>query len=259
MRKTWLKGQDMKGWTIFVHSLRMVLRNWMQALRIGLLPVIIATAALSLLVGGTGWEMMNTPGGGMPMPEDGAGFTMAFLPAWIVIMVAMIWIVVNWHRFVLLEEYPRGWLPPFPVSLILGYFGRILMLVVIAVVLSIPLGILVAAMGQAAMILLPIFWVIIMVGFYRVSVILPAGAVGKPMTLGQAWTATQGASGVILTFALILFAANFVLQLGVAAIMAVSVLLGGLVSIAFSLVMGLVGVSILTTLYGHYVEGREID
>lgn len=42
----------MKGWDIFSHSARLVLRNWKEALQIGLLPIVLVIAVGILLLGG---------------------------------------------------------------------------------------------------------------------------------------------------------------------------------------------------------------
>jgi hypothetical protein len=92
----------------------------------------------------------------------------------------------------------------------------------------------------------------------RLALILPAAAVGRPMTLGESWRYTARASGAIFVAIVILSAlsigAGFVLDL---------LLPGGLVRTVFDVVVTwislMVGVSVMTTLYGHLVERRAID
>ena len=95
--------------------------------------------------------------------------------------------------------------------------------------------------------------------FFRLGVMLPAAAMGEKLTLSEAWTATKGESSTILTFALIVVGASIVIQLpswfndNPASV----------VNVVYSLVVNwfatIIGISVLTTLYGHFVEKRPID
>lgn len=257
----------MKGLEIFSHSARLVLRNWKEALQIGLLPFVIVFVAGALLLGGSMFSMAQMGGPDM-MGDDVAamaGFGVRFFLMWILAMFIILTVIVNWHRFVLLEEYPSGWVPPFRMGLALGYFGRIIMLVLLAVVAMLPVmfvaTMLDAATGGSGMmvgLLTILVGIFLGIAFYRVAAILPAGAIGKPITLQEAWEATRGATGTIVTLVLVLFAANLVVQLVVAVLMVVFVPLGILAYMAATVFLGLVSVSVLTTFYGHYIEGRPI-
>lgn len=257
----------MKGWDIFSHSARLVLRNWKEALQIGLLPIVLVIAVGVLILGGD-FISMATQGGPDMMADDigaMAGFGIKFFLVWIFALFFMLTVVVNWHRFVLLEEYPSGWVPPFQLGLALGYFGRILMLVLLAMVIILPLGFVGAMLdggtgGEGVFTGLIILFASLFLGiaFYRVAAILPAGAIGQPITIGRAWEATQGATGTIVVLVLVLFAVNLCLQLVVAVLSLVFAPLAALAAIAAGVFMGLVSVSVLTTFYGHYIEGRAI-
>jgi hypothetical protein len=239
-----------------------VLRNWKEALQIGLLPIVLVIAVGILLLGGEFWSI--TAQGGPDVLDDdfgaAAGLGVSVALVWIFGMFIMLSVIVNWHRFVLLEQYPAGWVPPFHLGLALGYFGRILMLVLLAMLIVLPLGLLGAALdgraggaGAFSAIMILIAIVFLSIAFYRVAAILPAGAIGKPVSLRQAWEATQGATGTIVVLVLVLLIANLVLQLAVAALMLVFVPLGLLASVAAGVFWGLVSVSVLTTFYGHYI------
>ena len=117
----------MKSWSIFAHSFGMVFRNLKQALQIGLVPVVIAFvgvfAALSY-IGVSVSVLQDEQALGLLI----ANSWMVFFATWVFVMIMMLWIVTSWHRFVLLEEYPQGWVPPFRFDRILSYIGHALML-----------------------------------------------------------------------------------------------------------------------------------
>ncbi|MGH1412473.1 MAG: hypothetical protein ACRBB0_03210 [Pelagimonas sp.] len=254
----------MKGWLIFKHAFGMVLRNWQEAIKIGLLPVLLVIATGFIVLRSTAWELLS---GVNPQDMENVfaqpQFFTGIVVVWLMAMLCMLWIVVNWHRFVLLEEFPVGWVPPLRFGHVLGYLGRIILLVLLAMCMMIPVGLVASflmqalpALGIIAFVVAYLFLAILM---YRVIAILPAGAVGKPIKIGQAFEATKGANGDIFVLLLVSFGANILLQLVIVALSAVSPILGGLVSIPISLALALVNVSVLTTFYGHYIEGRPLD
>ena len=57
--------------------------------------------------------------------------------------IITLWVAVTWHRYVLLEEAPNGWLPRWNKSANLSYFYQILKLVLISLVLGMVMGVLI--------------------------------------------------------------------------------------------------------------------
>lgn len=253
----------MKGWLIFKHAFGMVLRNWREALQIGLLPVLLVVAFGVVILGSAAVELFKGVN-----PEDmdyvysQPQMVSGALVVWLVAVMSMLWIVVNWHRFVLLEEFPTGWVPPFRIGPVLGYLGRVILLGLLALLLMIPVG-----MVAAMLMVIPVLGVIafgaayvfLAIAIYRVIVILPACAVEKPISLGAAFNATKGANFDIFILMIVSFGANILLQLVILAFVAIFPPLGVLVSIPVALALALVNVSVLTTFYGHYIEGRPIE
>ena len=206
-------------------------------------------------------EMMEFQGTSIPMASPGS--LLATFLLGLVAIVASLWIAVAWHRFALTGEHANGWVPTFRGPQIMAYLGRsilIAVLVILAVmVATIPIGLI--AIG------LPVFagaMSLMLVGlaaylFFRLGVMLPAAAMGEKLTLSEAWTATKGESSTILTLALIVVGASIVIQLpswfndNPASV----------VNVVYSLVVNwfatIIGISVLTTLYGHFVEKRPID
>ncbi|WP_146584481.1 hypothetical protein [Puniceibacterium confluentis] len=250
----------MKGWQIFTHSVRLVFTNLDQALRVSIvLYLVLAASQIATYLNPP--EMVEMDG--MDMPLMSPGYMSQNLIFAILAIVASLWIAVAWHRFVLAEEYPEGWIPRWHGAHMLGYLGRSILLglvVTIGVtVAAIPFG-LIASGLPPLMMLLP--FVLVGLGsflFFRLGVMLPGAALGRKITFAEAWTATRGESGTILTLALLVVGASFLIQL--------PTMLSGnphsLISLIYGLVVNwfatIIGISVLTTLYGHFIENRPID
>ncbi len=250
----------MKGWQIFTHSVRLVFTNLHHALRVSLvLYIVLAAGQIASYLN----PPMMTEFDGIEMPEMSGAYAIQSLILGILAIIASLWIAVAWHRFVLAEEYPKGWLPRWHGSDMLGYLGRSILLglvVMIGVaVASLPFGLIAAGLPGLAL-LLPF----VMVGFgaylfFRLGVMLPGAALGRKITFSEAWTATKGESATILMLSALVVGASFLLQL--------PTMLSGDPNSIISLIYGLVvnwfatiiGISVLTTLYGHFIENRPID
>jgi hypothetical protein len=89
----------------------------------------------------------------------------------------------------------------------------------------------------------------------RFGIVLPATAVGRPMGFGEAWRATSPYGNAILGSAVILVLINIGISL-VGAILPAP--LAVLLTVAANWVILMVGISILTTLYGVIVERRTL-
>jgi hypothetical protein len=266
----------MMGWQIVRHSFVLLFRNLSDALKISLGPLLIGVVVALLVASATGLPpelltQVTNPALMMQISQFLTG-SAAFGLLFILIMVGFItaWVAVNWHRFVLLEEYP-GLLPALSGRPIGGYFWRVILLTLVLVVVSLPVSFIVSLflapllasgaispIGIVAMalgILLAAFlsWV-----WLRLALILPSAAVGRQMGMGESWTVTGRISGAIFQAGLILMVINGVAGYAVEAFFGASVI-GLVLGQAVTWVSLMVGVSILTTLYGHLVEDRVID
>jgi len=253
----------MKGWSIFAHSVGMVTRNLSEALKIAVVPVLIGFAAIVALASMTGLSFgsMSDPAAMDKMMRDG-GMGALFIPIIlfaVVLIIVELWIFVSWHRFILLEEYPTGWIPEFHFDRIMAYLGRGLLIGAIMVAMWILVGLAAAVLGPlgAVIAVAAVFFSVVLV--YRLVAMLPAAAIGKSLTVSQAWEATKGSTGTIIVLVIVIVVAQFLLQVVTGLSMMIFAPLGILFQVFVTLVMSLVNVSILTTFYGHYVEGREID
>ena len=173
-----------------------------------------------------------------------------------------LWVAVAWHRFVLLEER-GGSLPTFHGSRMFAYFVVIFLMMI---GLALGAGAAGAIAGIALSNITPLFVLAMLAiavatlwAFYRLSPLLPAAALGESMGVKQAWEATASISGAVLGAALLLIL--FALLCGGAAMLVwfqvnilIGVILMGVVQWAYTMV----GISVLTTIYGIAVEGRNI-
>lgn len=249
-----------KGWQIFRHSFNLVMANLDQAFRLSLVLYLVQSiyTVYSFL---NPPQMMEFEGTQVPMmsPETILPTILLGLLA----VIASLWIAVSWHRYALTGESTSGWLPSFHGSAVMGYLGRSILIGVLVVlgvmVLSIPVGIISIGLPAFAGIMS-----LILIGaaaylFFRLGVMLPAAALGEKLTLAETWDVTKGQSGTILTLALIVVGASVIIQLP-------SWLNddpSSLINVVYSLVVNwfatIIGISVLTTLYGHFVENRPID
>ncbi|MDR0808832.1 MAG: hypothetical protein LBE86_06875 [Gemmobacter sp.] len=245
----------MKAWQIFIHSVRQVFGNFNDALRISGL-IFIVQMMMVLIVAP---EIVE----GAPIKDPIA--IPGLLAVVVIGVIGSFWIAVSWHRFVLGNERGRTFVPPFHGGLIWGYFWRSLiiglMMVLIAVVIGMLATLVVVPMAKGSWVgvalLVLIMVVPVLTVFYRFGTVLPGAALGREVSLSDGWAATTGATGTIALLAMIsgaatvlLDAPNFWLPAG-----SIPALLWGVVAGWMQL---MVGVSILTTLYGHYIEKRPL-
>lgn len=250
---------------IFTHAISMVFRDLGATLRATSVGVTLVAVAVVMLIvaapdmlGGLMALDTGNADGMIDIPNIGL-----VLPAFLLMTVGYLMMVAAWHRYVLLpnERRDEGFTPS--AGIVLGYFGRSLLLGIaiglLAIPVFIPVGIIAAATGSdtvAAIAAIPLFallgWMLL-----RLSLILPACTIGHQLTFSASWQATKPLAGTIfgimILFAVLDFALNFALELVIT-----QNLVSGLISVIVSVFYALVSASILTTLYGIAIEGREV-
>jgi len=249
----------MKGVQIFMHSLHQVTGNLEGALRVSLLPYALQIAA-SLVLAGRMESLAD-------LGDAGGGIGIGILLTGIVVVVTSLWIAVAWHRFILLDERTAGLVPAFHGPLVWGYFLRSLgyaaIVVVGAMVLGAIVSLLFGGLMKGSMVLLVVVtgvfvYLPLTIAMLRLASVLPGAALGSQHDFLAGLRATEGRTGEIAVLAVIAVGARVVLVLLGVKLFASLPILG----FAWDAVMGwfvtMVGVSILTTLYGHYVEGRPL-
>jgi hypothetical protein len=254
----------MLGVQILTHAIRMILSNAGAALRISALPMLVVLA-LTLAMGGPS-AMLVEPDA--PQPAGQAG---GLLLATLLQLAATLWIAVAWHRYVLLGEAPEGYVPPFNGAAVLSYLWAGIIFSLVLIVVAIPFVLLTAVIvgpmivadqglvrGPVALVLFVLVWLPVTFVSYRISPILPSAAIGNRLPLKEAWyaTGTGGASFIVLALASVLLV--WALNVPSGLLVHVSALLAFLWAFAVQWAVTLGAASVLTTIYGHFVEKREL-
>ncbi|MGL4281106.1 MAG: hypothetical protein ACRCS0_12115 [Albidovulum sp.] len=245
----------MKGYQIFLHSVKQVFGNFGAAVRISGLLFLVQVFA-TLFFGRT--AMMSGMQDAMAMPNGGMLLLM------LVTLITSLWIAVAWHRFILRVEEPQAILPAFHGQRILAYFGYSLLILIIAAIPAAVFGYLGATIVNAlsyniltSLIAMLIVLVPVLLITLRLCAVLPAAALGEPLGIAGAWNATSGATVDFLLLAVVATVASFLVDLPMILFMGIMPLAmaWGLASAWLKM---MVSASILTTIYGHYVERRSL-
>ncbi len=246
----------MLGLKLFIHSIKLIFGNLQHALK-------ISSPLLAIWVFGGLVMIYLGPFNGVIVDD----YTEAFLfgGAFVVAVgLGTVWTAVNWHRFILLSEYPTGLMPKFPTS-VFAYFWRGFLISVALIVAMLFGSSLVGFIGYAVGNLWVSAALLLAVGalvnwsFYLISPILPATAVDRKMSLSDAWSHTEDFAGSIFIASVAMSASYWVLE---HLILWFSVGLSYWVSMACQSVFGwmylMISISILTTIYGVAVEDRDL-
>lgn len=255
----------MNGIDIFGHSVRQVFGNLSAAIRLSALLYLVqfgVTIWYTSSMPDVAFEAMN--------PEAMANIPWGtMLIFFIVLLITSLWIAVAWHRFVLLSEEPGSIIPAFRGDRMLAYFGYSLLICLIMIPVVLILGF-VTSLIVAPLLMSggPSLFGLIVVGLlvyipiivisYRLSVVLPAAALEENLGIGGAWERTRGTTGTILVLAIISAIAYYIISLPVLYIFTQGSVPSYIWTFFSQWIALMVGVSILTTLYGHYVEERPL-
>lgn len=262
---------------ILSHAIGMVTRNFGAALKVSLLPYLVyigVGALLNASIWGT-YSPSEADIERILMTEGQGRFWLFLAGVSIVSLFTLSWALVNWHRFVLLEERPSGWIPPLHAEQMKAYaIKAILMaalLVLIIFVMGLLLGFLMTVVPSIEFFLARSFGIVglfvigvLISGLYywitlRYSLALPAAAIGdKSYGLFASWRETASyfkpLYGLSFLAVLMYSLPNLLIQIGV-------MQTGGQIFV-FTLIFGYVslilGASVLTTLYGVIVEKCEL-
>ena len=250
----------MKGWQLFRQSVHAVVTHFDMVLRVSLVPYGLVAAIYALGVTYFGAHVGSLAMGYMPS----AGDWILFLIVVVVCAGLMSWAAVAWHRFILLNEVRAGWIPAWSGARVAGYLWRLVLLMLVAIMITMVGGFgvgLLAAVGGpiVAMIAGLVLSVVTLVAMYRLGIILAAGAIGDQVVMTDAWAATAGQWGAMVLLAALTTVLNLAFSLPLE-------LLGGIpaaIHAGYTLVtwwiLSVINLSLITTMYGHYIEGRALD
>ena len=276
----------MNGLTILAHSFRQVVGNLGMAIRVSgwlvLIYAIIVVALLNMvpefLQAAIDQDAEGLERAVAAMEGSGGVIFISFLAVLIFLIWSISLIAIVWHRYILLEETPRGFVPYRKGLRVFRYFwfGLLiailagLVLAILAFLSGLFLGpLLVSSMGSGAsklsagaiagtfLVGLAIGLVVLVI-YFRMALILPAVALDERLTIGQAWDKTTGHGGSIFVLALALAFVNGVVPYAITFVFGglpwVDLVLSGL----FQWFYFMLNISILSTLYGHIVQKREV-
>lgn len=244
------------------HALRMITGNLSQALRASIVPFLLLAAAFVIVLGLGGF---GDPTRFLASPAPSVFLIFVLIP---LAMFVFGWVAVTWHRYILLEEQ-TGWIPQISGRPIWPYVGTTFLWVLRVFVVAIPLMLIVGSLasGMLASGGVPIFALLIMsavnillsyIGM-RWALPLPAKAIGSEMRFSDSWKATKPLGAAIFGVVVTLLVFNMLISF-VAGLLSIVLpaIIGFILNAAASWLTGMLGISILTTLYGHIVEGRDL-
>lgn len=258
-----------RGLAIIMHAVRMLIHapaTTLQVILPGMALVLASTLGAYFLIPDTLIAMVSSD------PNDIAQIPPSHVLLLLVLGLAALFgyalMAILWHRHVLLNSPDRDQDISPPGGIIAAYLWRAIIVAFVQLLAALPILFSLAAVAAVlgagseqggpsiAFNLLAgsaFVWVAL-----RISITLPAAAMGKPMSIRQSWTVSAQLSGAALAIAALLSLFNI----------ATSVIIFGLIPEpgSFALVLetcvflleGLLFVSVLTTLYGHLVEGRPL-
>jgi hypothetical protein len=182
-------------------------------------------------------------------------------------------IAVNWHRYILLDEVPQGAARLRADNTVWRYFGNTLLILFVLFIGFVPVtavSLLGWSMGNAgAVLIVPLYAAAFVFGiaaFYRLSVKLPAVALQRQdFGLKDAWKATEGNTLQLFGLAICFFLAAIAMGAVLGGLLwllqltglAFALLLGLATQIVFNWILTIMGVTLLTSLYGYFAEGRD--
>lgn len=250
----------MLGLELFTHAFKMLFHDLWATARLSLLPYLL------LMLVGVGGLILYLVTVGEPAdlanPKNwDAGLVVAGLSLLVFVVIFFSWMAVAWHRYVLLEERPQTLLPNLNGQYVKAYFWVACKYTLLVVACLAPVAFLVSWLLLASGFNLDttklILGLIMIVGYalmFRLALILPAAALGKPISLKESWRATNGYFGALIVVAI---ASNLLRNLvglfdGIGIFSLLLIVIVNWLSLA-------VGISVLTTLYGYCLENRELD
>jgi hypothetical protein len=202
--------------------------------------------------------------------QDGSLNLGGYVVALLLLLLLGLWIAVGWHRYVLQNERPE-FVPRLHLDRVLGYFGKSVLIGLLLLPVALLLGILLTlALGpifqgqiqSQPIMIAAIFGLLIYVPIgtvaMRLSAVLPGVAMQPGVSVFAGWQATAGQTWTVMGVVVLSLIGAVLLGLPGAYLFTVGSVPGLIWHFVTQWVQVMVGVSILTTLYGHYVEGRPL-
>jgi hypothetical protein len=251
----------------FSHAVRSVRNNIHFAFRISL-PVY--AVLIPLLVGGN--ILVTVLSGGNPQSAPGTTSALTLAMAFVSLLAFSI-IAVRWHRYILRDELPAGNASLSLEPEVWRYVGSVVLIGVIGffllLVAAFIASILAGGSAEISPLMVSLFAAalpFVGLALMRLSVRLPAVALGRTdFSLSNAWAATKGNFGALLGLTLL----NIATVLGLVAVsefvagalgtvnQTLALIIGIILQLGINWILTLFNSSILTSLYGFFVENRD--
>lgn len=198
-----------------------------------------------------------------------AGNTAMTLPLVLIAALLFMALAVSWHRHVLLDDAPRlvaperGWQ-------MLSYLGTAMLIALAFIppvmITSVLIGMSFAQLSQMGdtlwlpFMLVILFYVLANAMVLRLSVALPGAALRSVRPIRTAWRGTRGHMGSFLLLAALAMVAQAAMSLLPAAVISGtgSVTAALATGVVVSWAAALLALSMLTTMWGYFVEGRDL-
>lgn len=251
---------------VLVKSVTMPIQNFGAVIRIFAVPTALYAACVT-------YAMRLSMTGFAQGPATGPGeFAGMFLRGFVPILAGLlflVWAVVGWHRYVL-NEGPAKWLTPVGMRNFLRYVLDSLAITLLLVLIGLPVlfilsSVLSAAGAYTAVAIssplanLLIFWV-----FLRLSPLLPSSAIDKRTGLGGAWRATSKGRLALLWVGVVWLVMDYLATRALGSLGVAQLTTEGNLGVfiaakmVYLAISGMWGVSLITTIYGYFVEDRAL-
>ena len=274
----------MLGWKIFIQAVNQIYSNFGMAIRLSAV-IWVGIFAINILLAylftgrfpneGLTMEITSSNSSADPYSSNYDPSTPVFIWAWnkiiailsmiVVYSVGIASIAVSWHRFILLDETSSSMVPKWNWSGTKRYIIVSLKIALMIFVVSFLFGFVISFLASAGV--LKSIYVAFFAGFLaamiisylwlRVGLALPSAALGVDHTIGNSWDLTQSIKGSIWVLLVILLVLGYVFGDGLRMIIVNKTALF-IIGFFTEWIVLMVGVGVLTVLYGHLVEKREL-
>lgn len=253
---------------LLAHALRMILYQPATTARV-LMPALVVVLGATLAIGTLAPDAMaifDTPQEDVVPPD--AGQSMMFLLFGLIALLGYALLAVLWHRHVLLDGADQT-ITGLSPGLFFGYVWRAIVVGCMQLVAAIPVTLVIGgfatalASGQTsglASYLIGLIGTVVLIWIaLRISVVLPAAALGHRMAIGDSWSVTAPLSNGLWGAAVLLTGINALFFVISDTLLPGASPLAILIRSAIFLAEGLLFISLLTTLYGHLIEKRALS
>jgi hypothetical protein len=261
----------------YLHSLSSTLFNLPIAFKISW-PWMLALLPVNILH--SIYLMLNMPAPGTVVFQKPIGPIVATVILFLVSFVAFASIAVNWHRYLLLDEVPRGWIKLRVDGIVVRYIGNAIGIAILSILFAIFIMIGPAFLSYGlskiggmvgvtiAIALLVCAFTLVLGMILRMNLKLPGVAIANKkfnmsnaldQSVGNTWRCGLYGLLIYLSMAAVGFVFGYVTVAfgNVLSMLALSTLV--VLQLAFNWLATIWNISALSVLYGYFVEGRSLQ